>query len=208
MTDHLKIMTLMKLFALSCAFHSSSSFLTQHHRQRRHVITRAIHPFHDSVALHALLQDDNDDRGENLGKMVRSIGGGMGDKVGVGSIVVAGREIPSLGIKIHQSYEVKEIFDKAASDDGLVEKIPVTDLGYDVAPDYTRYIMIYNQMYQEEPVVVTPEEMGLVSMRQEIVDSVWMALPILTFWTTLCFTFSKLYTDRYGGDFMDALFGR
>ena len=101
---------------------------------------------------------------------------------------------------------------------GIVEKIELPDLdlstdgGAKVPSGYQLYITLYSQMYHDNDkfggraVITTPEEVGLVSMKDEVVDSVLVALPILSFWVGTCLTFSNWYTEKYGGSFMDAFF--
>jgi hypothetical protein len=45
-------------------------------------------------------------------------------------------------------------------------------------------------------------------MKDEVLDSVLVAIPILSFWLGLSFVFATKYNERYGGNFMDAFFGK
>lgn len=125
----------------------------------------------------------------------------------VGSIVVPSYDIPSLGIWKSQSYELQAIFDQGSQDGTTIEKVQVSSLSEPSArAGYTRYITLHSSRYHKEPVIITPGEVGLVSMRNEVINSVLVALPILGFWTTVAISFVNSYTDRYGGTFLDALF--
>ena len=103
-----------------------------------------------------------------------------------------------------------------SNSNGEVEKIILSelDLTQESIPGYTLYIALYSQNYHNNdkfsgrPVIVTPAEVGLVSMKDEVLDSVLVAIPILSFWLGLCFVFATKYNERYGGNFMDAFFGK
>lgn len=84
-------------------------------------------------------------------------------------------------------------------DDDEENKIPI---------GYQRYITLYAARYHREcgPVIVSPADITLVSVREEVRDSLLMALPIFGFWTALAISFANVYNDRYGGNFLDALF--
>ena len=134
------------------------------------------------------------------------------------SLVVTKYDLPELGIFADQTYELKSIYLQGSNkESGEIEKIPlpVFDLtGTAVPPGYTLYIALYSPMYHDgkkhrgQPVIVTPEEVGLVSMKDEVLDSVLVAIPILSFWLGTIFVFVTKYNERYGGNFFDALFGK
>ena len=50
---------------------------------------------------------------------------------------------------------------------------------------YVLYMKVFSQEYHTEPVIVRPEEVGLVSLGEEGVDSLKIAIPILGFWLTV-----------------------
>ena len=54
---------------------------------------------------------------------------------------------------------------------------------------WTLYTKVYSPEYHEAPVIVRPAEAGLVSLREEVFDSLGIALPILGFWVSLCVAF-------------------
>jgi len=49
---------------------------------------------------------------------------------------------------------------------------------------------VYSPEYHEAPVIVRPGEAGLVSLREEVFDSLGIALPILGFWIAICVAFA------------------
>jgi hypothetical protein len=162
---------------------------------------------------------DNNDNDTPLGRTLRGLWQtGMKESVEVKSMVVAKADLPSLGIWMDQTYELRSIYWQGVNPEtNVVEQLPLDTLQNTVSKDrpsspvgYTQYIELYNPMYHElmGAVKVTPEEVGLVSLRTEVLDSILFALPVLGFWTATSFMFAKTYNDRYGGDFLDALFGR
>jgi len=167
-----------------------------------------------------------------LGSFLRGVVSSMGPDptVRVGSLVVAKVDIPSLGIFVDQSYELRSVYMHGTSlqtGNSIVENIPletltlgnrkdgdqiVTGRGGSYPSNYQTIIMLYSPLYHEnkypDGVKVTPEEVGLISFRDEVVDSFLVAIPILAFWCALSFTFASKYNERYGGNFIDAFLGR
>ena len=168
------------------------------------------------------------ERGEGLRKSLSNIGQVLGRgeearQISVGSTVVAQTNLPELRIFQFQSYTVQGIWDQGVppsslnsvdndnsgkGSNGLVEKIARHNLNEPVTPSYTRYISLFSPKHHEGPVTVNPKDVILVSLQEEVVDSVLMALPLFGFWTALAFSFATKYIDRYGGNFVDAMFGR
>ncbi|CAB9510291.1 expressed unknown protein [Seminavis robusta] len=163
-------------------------------------------------------EEEEDDRSEGLRKALLTVGeAATTSDINVGSTVVAGNNIPNLGIWQFQSYELQTIYDQGMNEEtGAVEKLPRTRLEDPVQPSssyYTRYVTLFSEKHHGGkngmgPVVVSPNEVELSSMQTEVVDSVVMALPLFAFWTALAFSFANQYTARTGGTFVDALFGR
>lgn len=136
------------------------------------------------------------------------------------SLVIAKYDVPDLGVFADQAYQLQSIYAQGETsgeeiNGGIIEKIeqPYLDLSgnRDTIPSgYTLYITLYSKMYHDndkfggKAVITTPEEVGLVSMKDEVLDSVLVALPILSFWLGTCYTFSNWYTSKYGGNFIDA----
>ena len=71
------------------------------------------------------------------------------------------------------------------------------------------YMTLYNPQYHTDgsPVVVTPEEVGLITIREEIGNAAWLAVPGF-FWIFVCASFFNTYHERTGGSFGDAMMGR
>jgi len=160
---------------------------------------------------------DDDERSGSLRRLLQSIGeiGGNSkddDTTAVGSTVVAGLSIPELGIHEWQSYELRSIYDQGADPKtGMVVRLPRQNLNEkkeEVPYGYTRYVTLYSERYHEEsgPVIVSPEEIGLTSLREEVLDSLLMASPVFGLWTALALTFANQYNERYGGNFFDLSF--
>ena len=66
-------------------------------------------------------------------------------------------------------------------------------------------MQIYSAKDHSEPVIVTPEEIGLVTVKAELQEAMLLAIPGF-FWVFVASSFSNYYTDRYGGSFFDAFF--
>lgn len=163
-------------------------------------------------ALLLRMSADEDDRSEGLRKALLTVGEVADSEIRVGSTVVAGNSIPGLKIWQFQSYELMSIYDQGMNDEGVVEKLARQLLQEPVEPStYTRYVTLYSEKHHGEsgqPIVVSPEEVELSSMQTEVVDSLVMALPLFGFWTALAYSFASQYSERTGGNFVDALFGR
>ena len=158
-----------------------------------------------------------------------------GEKLLVGATcIVQGNSLPALGLQEWQSYELRSVYDQGMdAETGRVVKIPRPYLSLSpphkgtgtgngttaeeedndddenkIPIGYQRYITLYAARYHREcgPVIVSPEDITLVSVREEVRDSLLMALPIFGFWTALAISFANVYNDRYGGNFLDALF--
>ena len=81
---------------------------------------------------------------------------------------------------------------------------------YDTNSDKSKvYMTLYNPQYHTDgsPVVVTPEEVGLITIREEIGNAAWLAIPGF-FWIYVCASFFNTYHERTGGSFGDAMMGR
>jgi hypothetical protein len=169
--------------------------------------------------------NNNDDDDTPLGRLLRGLlqttdtTSSSTTAMDRNAIVVAKVDIPSLGIWKDQSYELQNIYLQGMNSEtnSIVDKIPLDSLiivgnseSVKIPTGYTQYIELYNPTYHKSKgaVKVTPEEVGLVSLRTEVLDSVLFALPVLGFWTATSWMFAKTYNDRYGGNFLDALFGR
>uniref|UniRef100_A0A7R9ZJR3 Transmembrane protein n=1 Tax=Craspedostauros australis TaxID=1486917 RepID=A0A7R9ZJR3_9STRA len=128
----------------------------------------------------------------------------------VGSFVVAKADIPSLGIWTDQAYELREVYIQSTNEDGTVQRMALDGIDEASSNQGKQYIRLYSPMYHKEtgPVIVTPAEVGLVSFRQEVRDSILFALPVLAFWLSVSYTFATKYMERSGGSLMDAFLGK
>ena len=118
---------------------------------------------------------------------------GMSTHVRRGSVVIARYDVPVLRIVKSQSYQVIDIYLQGPLQSGAaVERVSLDSLdapwpsGHD---HFTLYIKLFSSFYHEEPVICTPEEVGLVTLRDEVMDSMREAVPILGFWVSLCIVF-------------------
>lgn len=150
-------------------------------------------------------------------------------KIQKNALVITKYDVPDLGIFADQTYELQSIYLQGLKKDyttggedgqsSIIEKIELDELDLnnpskmtEMKPGYTLYVSLYSSMYHDndkfggKAVVSTPEEVGLISMKDEVADSILVALPILSFWLGTCYTFSSWYNDKYGGNFFDALF--
>jgi len=142
-------------------------------------------------------------------------------------LVIAKYDLPKLGIYGDQMYELQSVYlqgrSSASSGVGsnpsgkIIEKVPLPLLDLEnrkVPPGFTLYITLYSPMYHDNEnhggrgVIVTPGEVGLIRMKDEIADSILVALPVLSLWVGLSMTFANIYHQRYGGNLLDAFLGR
>ena len=157
---------------------------------------------------------DNDDDSyydprDNLGRELRGLQStGLKQSVEPGDTVFCKKDIQPMGIYEGKAYELQAIYAQAFQESTqTVDKIALGSLDTEIPPGYDRYITLYNPMYQDEPVVVTPDEVGLVSVRSELVNSMWLAIPGF-FWVFVASSFYNIYHERTGGSFLDAFLGR
>lgn len=149
-------------------------------------------------------------RDTELGRMARGIARtGWKDKgaLQVGDVVVAKAEIPSLSIWVGAGYEIMELYSQGVSaESGQVEKIPLNTLDEAVSKvGYTQYMKVYSPKYHKNPVVVSAEEMGLRTIKAELTEAMWLAIPGF-FWVFVASAFASNYNAKYGGNFLDAFF--
>jgi len=136
----------------------------------------------------------------------------MNDSVGPGDVIFAKIDIDSLKIYRDVGYDITSIYHQGFNDStGRIDKILVSSLDTPIPRGYTRYVTLYSPVHhgddmEEGAVIVTPEEVGLVSMKTEVGQSLLLAVPGL-FWVFVCVWFTNIYQERYGGTFMDAFLG-
>ena len=162
-----------------------------------------------------VLQEDgsgDDYPRNNLGRELRGLqSAGLKKQMEPGDTVVCTREVASAGIYENRGYELQSIYAQRFNPQTQkMEKLSLASLDqHEIPPGkgYTRYVTLYSPVYHKEPVVVTPEEVGLVSVRSTVVDSIRLAIPG-AFWVYVCFVFYGIYHERTGGSFVDAFWGR
>ena len=126
--------------------------------------------------------------------------------VSVGDQVVANNDwrssSPELGIIRAQVYELQRVYYQGLDDDGSsVKRVDVQTL--EAAPPagcerFSKYVVLFSRRYHSDsgPVTVTPEEVEIVTVKAEIADSAWLALPGL-FWVWLVWTIYQ-YGETHG----------
>jgi hypothetical protein len=101
----------------------------------------------------------------------------------VGDRVIAANDwnstSPEYGIIRAQSYVLQRVYYQGVQSSG-VARIDVQSL--DSPPPngcggFTKYIELFSPRYHSEPVIVTTTEVLLTSVKDEIADSAWLALP-------------------------------
>ena len=165
------------------------------------------------VVLLNLSGESEEDPRDNFGRFLRGFAKtGMKGTMERGSIVVAKADIPSLNIWMDQTYELRSVYLQGMNPETqMVERISCPSLETNmmsIPNGYTLYVSLFSPVYHDEAIVVTPEEVGLITLKDEVQDSVLMAIPILSFWLAVSYTFASQYNERYGGNFLDAFFGR
>lgn len=129
-----------------------------------------------------------------------------------GDTIVCKQSVPSLQIYENTSYEVMAIYAQSFNEETQqIEKqmLNCLDEGSreDLPSNSKLYISLFSPVHHKQPVVVTPEEVGLATVRSELGSAVWLAIPGF-FWIFLASTFYNIYHDRTGGNFADAFWGR
>ena len=73
----------------------------------------------------------------------------------------------------------------------------------------SRLVTLYSPVYHKDgsPVVVSPEEVGITSVRSELNSAAFLAVPGF-FWVFVATSFYNIYHERTGGSFVDAFLGR
>ena len=116
----------------------------------------------------------------------------QGGGIKTGDLVIAGADVPAQNIVQSQSYELLKIYWQGSLNN-TIQRIDVERL--DSPPPagcegYEQYISLYSPRYHAEsgPVIVRPEEARLVRLRDEVADSLWLAIPGL-FWVWVAYSF-------------------
>ena len=158
--------------------------------------------------------DEGDDEYNPRGILGKSIRGfqssALKTNIEPGDTVVCKREIPTLNIVENASYEVDSIYAQYFDDETQsIVKQQLSSLDEPIPPNSERYVTLYSPVYHKDgaPVVVTPEEVSLASVRSELNSAAWLAVPGF-FWVFVASSFYNIYHERTGGSFVDAFWGR
>ena len=155
--------------------------------------------------------DDRDSSSDRLGGVRRSVSEiantGLKDTVQAGDVIIAKVDLPGQQIYANEGYQIVSIYDQVVDKEtGQVEKYLVDqleDMTSTKSGSYTRYLQL--QVNSEETAIVTPQEIGLVTLKDELALSLWLAVPGF-FWVVVAWNFAHYYNERYGGNFLDAMF--
>ena len=108
------------------------------------------------------------------------------DVTKIGDIVIAGGDLPKLGIVQYQSYELQRVYYQCMVGNEVV-KIDVETLSSPLPSEFAiaqssdtfKFLVLYSPQYHKElgPVVVAEDEMKIVSLADEVLDSAWLAIP-------------------------------
>ena len=152
---------------------------------------------------------DGDGAGDApLGSSLRGLT--LRETVEVGDRVVCKRSVPDQGVYENASYEVRSIYVQSFDDETqTVRRVGYDSLDDGVAATGDLYMTLYSPRYHEggEGAVVTPDEAGLVTVRSELTEAAWLAVPGFV-WIVVASTFYSVYHERTGGSLADAFLGR
>ncbi|KAL3816196.1 hypothetical protein ACHAXA_007314 [Cyclostephanos tholiformis] len=151
----------------------------------------------------------------------RTSASGEKPTIATGDTVFCKRSLPSLGIHENSSYEVTSIYVQYFDDETQrITRMPlgclddanvVASRRFGVGKN-ALYVTLYSPKYHAGgkgvgDVVVSPEEVGLTSVRDELVNATWLAVPGF-FWVYVALSFYSTYHDKTGGSLADAFWGR
>lgn len=154
------------------------------------------------------LSNRDEDEPRDNGRAVRGIQSALKTIIEVGDTVVCKRSLPNLGIYENSSYEVRSLYEQYFDEDTQqIVKQPLSSLGDDITTKNTVYMTLFSPQHHSEAVIVSPEEVGLVSVRTEFANAAWLAVPGF-FWVFLAASFYNTYHERTGGSLSDAFLGR
>mmetsp|Transcript_101 Transcript_101/g.118 ORF Transcript_101/g.118 Transcript_101/m.118 type:complete len:234 (-) Transcript_101:381-1082(-) len=155
-------------------------------------------------------QDDEYDPRDNFGRSIRGVqSSALKTTVEVGDTVVCKRSLSNLGIVENSSYEVMSIYTQYFDEETQqIVKQPLRSLDDESITTQNKvYMTLFSPEYHSEAVIVTPEEVGLVTVREELGNAAWLAVPGF-FWVFLAASFYNTYHERTGGSLGDAFLGR
>jgi len=161
------------------------------------------------------LSNSNDeeeyDPRDSFGRSIRGFqSSALKTTIEVGDTIVCKRSIPNQGIYENSSYEITSFYTQYFDEETQkIVKQPLNSLD-EVASSKSKdqvYMTLFSPQYHSEAVIVTPEEVGLVSIRDELGSAAWLAVPGF-FWVFVAASFYNTYHERTGGSFSDAFWGR
>ena len=131
-------------------------------------------------------------RFEGLGALFNGLSkSGLGQSITPGCVVVARYDVPTASIVASQAYEVQQVYWQGLRN-ATVERVPVESVEARAPAGcerYTQYVKLFSADYHTAPVIVRVDEAGLVTVREEILDSLAVGGPILGFWLAVCASF-------------------
>lgn len=167
----------------------------------------------DQCSILSMTNQDNDEYNprDSFGRSLRGFqSSALKTVVEAGDTIVCKQSIPSLGIFENTSYEVVSIYAQSFNEETQqVEKQMMDRIDEDanLPSNSQMYITLFSPVHHKEPVVVSPEEVGLRTVRSELGNAAWLAIPGF-FWIFVASTFYNIYHERTGGSFSDAFWGR
>lgn len=120
------------------------------------------------------------------------------EEVKTNDIIIAGNEIPQFNLYRYQSYVLTRVYYQGmdAKENKVVRldvdelDAEVPEIAAEIGGKWQKYLSLYSPNYHKAsgPVVVTEEEMRIVSLKEEILSSTVLAMPGL-FWLWLAYKF-------------------
>lgn len=155
----------------------------------------------------------NQDNRDNFGRSLRGFqSSALKTVIEAGDTIVCKRSVPSLAIYENTSYEVVSIYAQSFNEETQqVEKQMLNFIDEESSANLPSkgqlYISLFSPVHHKEPVIVSPEEVGLATVRSELGNAALLAVPGF-FWIFVASTFYSIYHERTGGSFSDAFWGR
>ena len=116
--------------------------------------------------------------------------------------MVCKRSMPNFGIYEDSSYEVTSIYTKSFDEE--TQKIVREPLDIITTTSQNQvHMTLFSSQHHSEAVIVSPEEVGLISVLEELGNAVWLEVPGF-FWIFLAASFYNTYHERTGASFGDA----
>ena len=112
----------------------------------------------------------------------------------VGNLAVVGEDYPSLSLWKNQHYEVRRMYFQRADDELGSKRIEAKTLGDEYPEnnnqsDWTLYVELFSEEYHATTVRVKPGVVGLRTVGSEIIEALFIAVPVSLFWASLGYSF-------------------